>query len=179
MVDSAAVISEGLNVVPDTATVIRLINKGYVLSCSTTVVSVLKQPINVIVLEFPTRYERMQIRKHPRLEICLPALFNDLNAPTPEAKNIRHKATAVDISISGALVASKQKLAVSQRIALSIKLSSMDKVTNLISIVKNLPEDKRVGNETYYMAGVEFQNLSEESKEKLMKFIEANRPFRT
>jgi|TARA_B100001964_G_scaffold133093_1_gene146994 c-di-GMP-binding flagellar brake protein YcgR len=140
--------------------------------------SISKPPINLIVIDFPTRYERMSIRKQPRLDICFPALFNDLSTSTPEAKNFRHQPTTLDISLGGALIASKQKLISSQRIALSVKLSSTGKVTNILSVVKNLPKDKRVGNELYHLAGVEFQNLLEGDKAKLVKFIEANRPFR-
>jgi hypothetical protein len=155
-----------------------LVNKGFVLSCSATLKSILKPPINLIVIDFPTRYERMSIRKQPRLDICLSALFNDLSASTPEAKNFCHKATMLDVSLCEALIASKQKLISSQRIALSIKLSTTGKVTNILSFVKNLPKDKRVGNGLYHLAGVEFQNLHKGDKAKLVKFIEANSPFR-
>ena len=179
LLDCKAVTDGSLKISPDTSIVIRVINKGFVLSCSTTVMSILKPPINLLVLDFPTRYEKMSIRKHPRLDICLPALFNDLSASTPEAKNIRHKVTTLDIGLGGALIARQQELKVSQRIDLSIKLSSTEKVTNIVSVVKNLPKDKKVGKETYYLAGVEYENLPEDSKAKLVKFIEANRPFRS
>ena len=76
------------------------------------------------------------------------------------------------------MIASKQKLQTHERIALSIKLSSTEKVANILRVVKNLPKDKRVGNELYHLAGVEFQNLPEGDKAKLVKFIEAKRPFR-
>ncbi|MDP6625079.1 MAG: hypothetical protein QGG87_01305, partial [Nitrospinota bacterium] len=64
-------------------------------------------------------------------------------------------------------------------IALSVKLSATDKITNIESVVKNLPKQMMVGNDTYYMAGIAYENLSEENKAKLVKFIEANRPFRS
>ena len=179
LLDCQAVNKGELKVAPDTNIVIRLINRGFVLSCSTTIMAILKPPINLLVLDFPTRYERMSIRKHPRLDISLPALFNDLSASTPEMKNVRHKATTLDIGLGGALIASKQKLKVHQRIALSIKLSTTEKVTNIVSLVKNLPQDKKVGSEIYYLAGVEYENLPEENKAKLVKFIEASRPFRS
>ncbi len=179
LLDCQAVTRGDLKIAPDTSLVTRLINKGFVLSCSTTVMSVLKPPLNLLVLDFPTRYEKMSIRKHPRLDICLPALFNDLSASTPEAKNVRHKATTLNISLGGALVASKQKLKSSQRIALSIKLSTIEKVTNVVSLVKNLPKDMMIGKDVYYLAGIEYENLPEENKAKLVKFIEASRPFRS
>jgi c-di-GMP-binding flagellar brake protein YcgR len=179
LVDCHAVSSGALKIVPDTAVIIRLVNKGFVLSCSSTIMSVVKQPINLLVLEFPTRFEKMQVRKYPRLDVCLPALYNNLNAQTPEAKNFRHKATTMDISIGGALIASKEKLENSQKIALSVKLSATDKITNIESVVKNLPKQMMVGNDTYYMAGIAYDNLSEENKAKLVKFIEANWPFRS
>tara|TARA_B100000315_G_scaffold237814_1_gene254956 strand:- start:7661 stop:8326 length:666 start_codon:yes stop_codon:yes gene_type:complete len=179
LVDCHAVNSGALKVAPDTNVVIRLINKGFVLSCSTTIMSILKPPINLIVLDFPTRYEKMSIRKHPRLDISLPALFNDLSASTPEARNVRNKATTLDLSLGGALIASKHKLQVHQRIALSIKLSTTEKITNIISIVKSLSKDKKVGSEIYHLAGVEYENLPEENKAKLVTFIEASRPFRS
>ncbi len=179
LIDCYAVNSGSLKIAPDTKVVIRLINKGFVLSCYTSIMTTLKPPINLIVLDFPTRYERMSIRKHPRLGVCLPALFNDLGASTPEAKNIRHKATTLDISLGGALIASKEKLKPSQRIALSIKLSSTEKVTNILSVVKNLPKDRRVGKEVYHLAGVKYQNLPENNKAKFVQFIEVNRPFRS
>jgi|TARA_B100001971_G_C17994925_1_gene434235 hypothetical protein len=84
LVDCQAVSSGNLKISPDTNVILRLINKGFVLSCSTTIMSILRWPINLLVLEFSTRYEKMSIRKHTRLDICLPALFNDLNASTPE-----------------------------------------------------------------------------------------------
>lgn len=179
LIDCPAVNSGSLNMVPDTAVIIRLVNKGFVLSCSTTVMSLLKQPVNLVILEFPTRYEKMAIRKYPRLDVCLPALFNDLSASTPEAKNIRHKATTLDISLGGALIASKHEFETSHRIALSIKLSATDKITNIVSVVKNQQKNRKVGNEIYHLAGIEYQNLPEEHKSKLVQFIEANRPFRS
>ena len=178
ILDCQEVNTGDFKIAPGTDVAVRLINKGFVLSCSATVMSILKPPINLIVIDFPTRYERMSIRKQPRLDICFPALFNDLSTSTPEAKNFRHQPTTLDISLGGALIASKQKLISSQRIALSVKLSSTGKVTNILSVVKNLPKDKRVGNKLYHLAGVEFQNLPEGDKAKLAKFIEANRPFR-
>ena len=141
--------------------------------------SISKPPINLIVIDFPTRYERMSIRKQPRLDICFPALFNDLSASTPEEKNFRHQVTTLDVILGGALIASKHQLQVHQRIALSIKLSTTEKVTNILSIVKSLSKDKRVGNENYHLAGVEYENLPEENKAKLVNFIEASRPFRS
>ncbi|MEE9165063.1 MAG: hypothetical protein V3U15_02250 [Nitrospinota bacterium] len=42
LVDCHAVNSGNLKVAPDTNIVIRLINKGFVLSCSTTIMSILK-----------------------------------------------------------------------------------------------------------------------------------------
>ncbi len=179
LIDCPAVSTGNLKIAPDTAVVIRLINKGFVLSCSTTVMSVLKQPINLVIIEFPIRYEKMGIRKFPRLDVCLPALFNDLSASTPEAKNVRHKATTLDISLGGALIASQQKLETSQRIALSIKLSATDKITNIVSVVKNQQKNKKVGHDIYHLVGIEYQNLPEEQKSKLVKFIEVNRPFRS
>lgn len=179
LIDCPEVSSGSLKMVPDTAVLIRLINKGFVLSCSTTVTSILRQPVNLVILEFPTRYEKMQIRKFPRLDVCLPALFNDLSASTPEAKNVRHKATTLDVSLGGVLMASKQKLETSQRIALSIKISATDKITNIVSVVKSQQKNKKVGHEIYHVVGIEYQNLTEEQKSKLVKFIEASRPFRS
>lgn len=172
-------ISEGdyLRVIPETTVSFRFVTGGNIFSCVSSIVSFLRQPINVMVLDFPTRYERYQLRKNLRLSSKLPAIYYKLSSVTPEERKIQHKATVLDISPTGASLISKLNLDVSSRIALSIKLSHMDKVTNIVSIVKNSTKDKKIDEDTFYLAGVEFQKIAEEDTAKIANFIESNIDF--
>lgn len=166
-----------LKVIPETTVSFRFVNEGNVFSCVASVMSFLKQPANLMILDFPTRYEKYPLRKNMRLSTKLPGIFYRLTSVKPEEKKMQHKATVLDISPTGALLTSKLNLESSSRIALSIKLSSMDKVTNILSIVKDTSKDKTINEESYYITGVQFQNVDEESKLKILNFINSNKDF--
>lgn len=177
LVDCPMESGDYIKVVPDSTVLFRFLNEGFVFSCSTTIMSSLRQPVNILVLEYPSRYEKIKLRKTKRMSVNLPAVFYKLGATNPVERDTKYKATALDISVSGALLSCTEKLDVLSRIALSVKISSTEKIINVVSIVKNVTEDKKTEDRNYYLAGVEFQNVSEENSAKLLGYVESKKAF--
>ncbi len=165
--------ADHIKVVPETSIFCRFLSTGSLVTCATVVISVLKQPLNIMVLEFPSRYDKIELRKSTRLTTSLPAVYYKLGRS--EEKNVRFKATVRDLNLKGALLSSSIKLDVPSRIALSIKLSVSEKITNVVSIVQNLAKEKNENNEDFYLIGVEFKNLQGQDKSKLMLYIDAKK----
>lgn len=175
LVDSPMVAGDYLKVVPETSISCRFLTSGTLVSCSSMIIFVLRQPLNIIVLEFPARYEKIKLRKSLRMTSSLPAVYYKLGSAKPEEKNVKYKATVRDLSLNGVLLSGNFKLEVLSRIALSIKLSSNDKITNILCTVKNVIREKKVHNDNYYLIGVEFKNLPADDKRKLVHYLDAQK----
>lgn len=175
LVDSPLVAGDFLKVVPETSITCRFLTAGTLVSCSTIIIFVLRQPLNIIVLEFPEHYEKIRLRQTPRMVSSLPAVYYKLGSAKPEEKNVQYKATVRDLSLSGALLLANIKLEELSQIALSIKLPSNDKITNIVSIVKNVVREKKVPTDNSYLIGVEFKNLPAHEKRKLVGYLDAKK----
>jgi hypothetical protein len=128
----------------NTRLMVRFISEGTVFSFNTVVNAIYARP-PLLMLDYPGRIERRNLRESERLSTLLPVSFSTNGA------SHKHSGAVVDISAFGARLAVQNLDGVSERntILTSFTLPSGTRVSNVAMIVQNISSE----SEKQYVGG--------------------------
>jgi c-di-GMP-binding flagellar brake protein YcgR len=148
--------------------IIRYLHRGTVFSFKSCISHVIHYPVKIVVLKYPEKIENHNLRAHKRIDCYLPA--------NVKVSDSTIGVTIADISRGGCQVTVKKLkienstglLGVDNEIGVSFQLPGVEKILTATGKEKYIKEDTDSVN-----IGVEFNNMDNETQERLFDLLSA------
>lgn len=129
------------------------------------VLDLIVEPLEAILIEYPKEVVKIQRRRYFRMDVTnLPVQFSNVN----DRKNV-YSGSAVDISGGGmAFVAKNEEINKDDIIYIKMTLSGFP-IDLVGMVVRKFIKDEKMQN--LYEFSIEFQNLRERDRDRIIKFI--------
>ena len=143
--------------------VVRILSGNRVVGFNSKVLRSSASPYPYMHLAYPQEMEQIVVRKAQRVRV---KLFSALQNTTNPAFSFEkpQPATVVDISTSGALVVSEQRLAEADdevKLSFAFKMGGVEKLMSIPSRVRNVQQETRDNDSTSFAHGLEFMPMDE------------------
>lgn len=151
----------------------RMLVGNRIVGFATKVLRSCARPYPYLHLAYPEELEQIVVRQAQRIAV---RLFVSVDNDNPEFKHLHHRAQAVDISTSGALLLAGEALGeVGDRLLLTcaVKIGDTEKLLRIPSWLRNVQttqDDDHVIDESYYH-GVEFDIQDQQDALALHGFV--------
>lgn len=157
-------------IAPDAQCTLRYVSEGRVTSFAVRGVTVLKNPLNIYVIEYPkTVHSQISLRKQERIKTTIPVSLEE--ADSKEEARISLRGAVLDISLGGVLLASHREFPVDKALSLSFEFITGQRVEKIQAKVKNKSIDARQFD-LPYLHGCEFTGIQPEERKIFQNFFE-------
>lgn len=167
VIDHPVFQGETVKVAPLTGCSLHYTVDGTFINFTSTILYTLDQPVRLMVIEFPKRFEAHHLRKSNRQKTNFSFFFyQEENSP-----DVTHTGTLRDLSISGGLITHSRELKKGGIIFLTLQLPHGE-LTNIRARVQNVRVNPR-NNKESYVTGIEFIKPTAEQDGIIRKFVES------
>lgn len=152
-------------VTPHSSCAVCFIRDGAVITFKSVVEFVRLHENGFMLIRFPAKYEKIEVRKNHRLKVRLPVSYSQ----SVSGKLFEKDGVVIDLSMNGVLMSHAEPLGKGDKIHLKLPLpnSVIENMESLVCNVERDPENPKAP----YVTGIKFQNLPDAHMDKIKKHI--------
>jgi c-di-GMP-binding flagellar brake protein YcgR len=166
IVDNPSFHGEAIKIAPQTGCAVNYTLDGVFINFKTAVLHSFSQAVSLMILEFPKKFDKHNLRKNQRQKANFPIRYG-----LGESMELNNAATLRDISMTGGLVCSAHMIEKGHKITISLQLPQGD-MTGMMAEVRNVRKNPKNEHEPFVI-GIQFLQLNEEHSRVLREFMES------
>lgn len=155
---------------PDAKCTLRYVSEGRVTSFASHGITVLRQPVNLFVIDYPKAvHSQISLRKHERLKTTTLALIKDMDAGPGNGEQT--KGMILDVSLSGLLVSTNKEFPLNKTLSFDFEFVTGQRVEGVQAKIKNKSIDFK-SLDYPYLHGCEFLEIKPQERTIFQNFFE-------
>lgn len=153
---------------PDAKCTMRYVSEGRVTSFATHGITVLRQPLNLLVLDYPkVIHSQISLRKQERIKTTIFSLIKDLESKDGEPI----KGMILDVSLGGLLVSTYKEFPLNKTLVFDFEFVTGQRMEGVQAKIKNKSTDFK-SIDFPYLHGCEFLEIKPQEKAIFQNFFE-------
>lgn len=149
----------------------KMIKDGAVYAFQSRLITRVMHPLPVWLVSEPEQVKKIQLRSFVRLDVNLPLTFWQVDENRKPLAATKQAAVTRNLSGGGLLLASLVKLNMGERIFLRL-FEDTDMALDINArVVRVIPELGENGSPSYYMTGLQYLDMEERERRRIIQFI--------
>lgn len=163
--DAPKIGNEVVRAATNTGCNVNYIREGISFMFSTIIEQVSSQGNGYMVIQYPSNYDLIKLRKHDRYQVKFPGTYYIKG----ESSDSPEKSVARDLSLGGILISHPQPLEKGAKIIIKTDMPQ-GTLENLEAVVRNVRKNRK-SEKVSFITGIKFINLSKSNDAILKSFM--------